>query len=102
MRTAISSFALAAFLTGCLGGAAVPNVSQGDAIGNSFGVVAATVPVVGGCTIFPTPPPSGPSGNDWWNTDISNYPVDPNAGNYIKEMGASTTLHPDFGQNPTY
>jgi hypothetical protein len=33
-----------------------------------------------------------------WNTDISNAPVDPNSANYINYIGATTTLHPDFGQ----
>src|SRR5579862_3771158 len=102
MRTATSVLAIVAFLSGCMGSATLPNASQGGALGASFGAVAATVPVVGGCNIFPTPPPSGPTGNNWWNTDISNYPVDPNSANYIKSMGASTTLHPDFGQDPTY
>ena len=37
-----------------------------------------------------------PSSN-LWNTDISNAPVDPNSANYINYIGASATLHPDFG-----
>ena len=32
-------------------------------------------PVVGGCQIFPA--------NNWWNTDISNYPLDPLSSQYI-------------------
>ena len=32
-----------------------------------------------------------------WNTDISDAPVDPNSDNIINFIGASTTLHPDFG-----
>jgi hypothetical protein len=32
-----------------------------------------------------------------WNTDISTAPVDPNSNNYINYIGASVTLHPDFG-----
>lgn len=32
-----------------------------------------------------------------WNTDISATPVDPNSANIINYIGASTTLHPDFG-----
>jgi hypothetical protein len=32
-----------------------------------------------------------------WNTDISTAPVDPNSTNYINYIGASITLHPDFG-----
>jgi len=32
-----------------------------------------------------------------WNTDISNAAVDPNSANLINYIGASVTLHPDFG-----
>lgn len=32
-----------------------------------------------------------------WNTDISNAPVDPNSANIINFIGATVTLHPDFG-----
>jgi hypothetical protein len=36
--------------------------------------------------------------NNLWNTDISNAPVDPNSANLINYIGATVTLHPDFGQ----
>jgi len=32
-----------------------------------------------------------------WNTDISTAPVDPNSANIINFIGATVTLHPDFG-----
>ena len=32
-----------------------------------------------------------------WNTDISTATVDPNSDNIINFIGASVTLHPDFG-----
>lgn len=32
-----------------------------------------------------------------WNTDISTVPVDPNSANIINFIGATVTLHPDFG-----
>jgi hypothetical protein len=35
--------------------------------------------------------------NSLWNTDISPAAVDPNSENIINFIGASTTLHPDFG-----
>jgi hypothetical protein len=35
--------------------------------------------------------------NNLWNTNIASAPVDPNSANYINYIGASTTLHPDFG-----
>jgi hypothetical protein len=36
--------------------------------------------------------------NNLWNTDISNAPVDPNSASLINYIGATVTLHPDFGQ----
>src|SRR5882762_3794105 len=32
-----------------------------------------------------------------WNADISSMPVDPNSANIIAFIGASSSLHPDFG-----
>jgi hypothetical protein len=43
----------------------------------------------GGCAIFPATNP--------WNTDISGYPLHANSANFIKSIGATTGLHPDFG-----
>ena len=39
--------------------------------------------------------PFGPT--SLWNTNIANAPVDPNSANLINYIGASVTLHPDFG-----
>lgn len=86
-------------LPGCSLGSAVPGGSySASALSRT---APETVANVGGCQIFPTPPPSGPTGNDWWNQDISKYPLDPNSAAYIKPL-AGEYLHPDFGQNPTY
>src|ERR1022692_83967 len=49
---------------------------------------------IGGCKVLPK--------NDPWNTDISQYAVDPHSANYLAHMHAATDLHPDFGSNPTY
>jgi len=46
--------------------------------------------VVGGCAIFPA--------DNWWNTDISNYPLDKRSAQYIAALPGY--LHPDFGSNP--
>jgi len=54
--------------------------------------VRSSVPVVGGCTIFPP--------DNWWNTDISGYPLDPRSDRYIQSMPGN--LHPDFGHNSDY
>ena len=43
----------------------------GGAAQNGVRRVRPAVPVVGGCQIFPA--------DNWWNTDISGYPLDPNS-----------------------
>ena len=40
-----------------------------------------------------------PSSN-WWNQDISGAPVDPNSAAFINFIGATRSLHPDFGPPP--
>jgi hypothetical protein len=36
--------------------------------------------------------------NNWWNTDVSNAPLDSNSANFITLIGGSgRSLHPDFG-----
>ncbi len=45
---------------------------------------------------LPSPLPLFPPDN-WWNTDISSAPVDPNSGAFINFIGPSRRLHPDFG-----
>ena len=49
---------------------------------------------------LPHPLPLFPPDN-WWNLDISNWPVDANSGSYIAFINNGTTrrLHPDFGGN---
>ena len=63
-------------------GSAVPASSSGSG----------GVPIVGGCKIFPA--------SNWWNTDISKYPVDSRSDAYIAALPGN--LHPDFGQDPHY
>lgn len=96
----ISSLFLIALLAGCYAAASVPN-------GGTFGSTAeregartrASIPVVGGCQMFPSPAPS-PTGEAWWNVDISNYPVDPKSSTYIAHLPGN--LHPDFGHEAYY
>src|SRR6266513_2263329 len=45
---------------------------------------------------IPVPLPLFPA-NNWWNTDISNAPLDVNSGNFIQFIGPTRGLHPDFG-----
>lgn len=49
---------------------------------------------------LPQPLPLFPADN-WWNLDISNWPVDPNSPNFISFInnGGIRGLHPDFGGN---
>src|SRR5262245_13241183 len=39
--------------------------------------------------------------DNWWNLDISSWPVDPNSSSYIAFInnGGTRRLHPDFGGN---
>jgi hypothetical protein len=49
---------------------------------------------------LPQPLPLFPADN-WWNLDISSWPVDPNSASFISFInnGAARRLHPDFGGN---
>jgi hypothetical protein len=49
---------------------------------------------------LPQPLPLFPPDN-WWNMDISNWPVDPRSENFISFInnGGTRRLHPDFGGN---
>jgi len=51
---------------------------------------------------LPQPLPLFPADN-WWNLDISSWPVDGNSANYISFInnGGTRRLHPDFGGNDT-
>jgi hypothetical protein len=51
---------------------------------------------------LPQPLPLFPTDN-WWNLDISSWPVDGNSANYISFInnGGTRRLHPDFGGNDT-
>src|SRR5579862_10006798 len=96
MYRASALLALVALLAGCSsqGSTGLTPPAQMPAA-----IRPAAAPVVGGCQIFPVP--SGkPTGNDWWNTDISKYPLDPNSANYIKSIPGN--LHPDFGHETFY
>lgn len=54
--------------------------------------VPGQTPEVGGepnCQIFPA--------NNWWNTNISSFPLDSNSDSYVNFVGRNTHLHPDVG-----
>ena len=91
MHRALAPLLTLAVLSSCTANGApfapsplVPNVVRA--------VTPAQVPVVGGCQIFPA--------SNWWNTDISMYPLDPLSSQYIAALPGN--LHPDFGSNPQY
>jgi hypothetical protein len=44
---------------------------------------------LGSCPLFPA--------NNIWNTPVDTLPVDANSSLYVSTIGASKTLHPDFG-----
>ena len=58
------------------------------------GLVAAAGSTPGGA--IPGPLPIFPHDN-WWNLDVSTAPVDPGSASYIAFVGATRTMHPDFG-----
>lgn len=41
------------------------------------------------CQVFPA--------NNWWNTDISNFPLHANSDNFVNFIGRTDHAHPDFG-----
>ena len=90
MRRLGAALAGALVLGGCSGGA----TSLGPALRAPVPAPAArpAVPVVGGCKVFPA--------DNWWNTDITNYPLDPRSDRYIQSIPGN--LHPDFGHDPDY
>ena len=45
---------------------------------------------------IPVPVPLFPT-NNWWNTDVSAAPLDPNSTNFLTFIGLTKGLHPDFG-----
>ena len=46
-------------------------------------------PMLAGCPVFPS--------DNIWNTPVDTLPIHPNSAAYINTIGATRTLHPDFG-----
>jgi hypothetical protein len=55
----------------------------------SSAVASAQGPVIAGCPVFPP--------DNIWNTRVDRLPVDPRSRDYVASIGASASLHPDFG-----
>ncbi|HSB82168.1 MAG TPA: hypothetical protein VLM91_25580, partial [Candidatus Methylomirabilis sp.] len=51
--------------------------------------LAQGAPTLAGCPIFPV--------NNVWNVRVDSLPVDSNSPAYVATIGASKTVHPDFG-----
>jgi hypothetical protein len=50
---------------------------------------AHAAPVIGGCPVFPA--------NNYWNTPVDSLPLHPSSATWVSSIGASTRLHPDWG-----
>lgn len=46
-------------------------------------------PTLGGCPVFP--------GNNYWNTPVDGLPLHASSAAWVNSIGASTRLHPDWG-----
>jgi hypothetical protein len=66
-------------------------------------LMSSTAPASAMSTLLSGPLPASPlfPPDNWWNLDISNWPVDASSGNYIAFInnGGIRRLHPDFGGN---
>lgn len=82
MRKILSILSIITFVALASSGAVI--AQSGTCSGMSLGAGAS----LNGFVPFPA--------SSLWNTDISNYPVDPNSANIINYIGSSVTLHPDF------
>lgn len=90
---------LAACASGAGGSSGLPGVTPAAAAFVGLPDSPGSPPVVGGCQVFPAA--SGtPSGQAWWNVDISKYPLAKNSGQIIAALPGN--LHPDFGHEAYY
>lgn len=70
------------------------------ATGSAGGVTAAAdrpsapTPTIAGCPLFPA--------GDAWRRDISRTRLDPHSAAWVRSIGATLHLHPDFGSDPSY
>jgi hypothetical protein len=87
--------ALALTLTACTVANTAPSTDSTPSH-TSAAVEAAstTVPTIAGCPLFPA--------NNPWRTDISHYPLSRYSAAWVRSVGLTTHLHPDFGSDPSY
>ena len=71
--------------------AAAPGALAATATASSTTTTGATI---AGCPLFPA--------DNAWRADISHYPLSPYSAAWVRSVGSSTHLHPDFGSDPSY
>jgi hypothetical protein len=81
------SAAVMAAMTGCGSQDIAGRTAAAQAVGSSAHAVKASG--IAGCPMFPT--------DNIWNSDVSKLPVDSHSADYVNSIGASSSLHPDFG-----
>jgi hypothetical protein len=73
---------------------AAPAALPAAALSAPAHAAAAPVPRLAGCPLFPA--------DNAWRRDISTAPRSPHSAAWVRSIGASLHLHPDFGSNPSY
>ncbi len=86
LRGAISCTALAVAVASC--------TSNGVHGASGVDAVTASAPRIAGCPLFPSTNP--------WRRDISHAKVAAHSAAWVRSIGRSLHLHPDFGSNPSY
>jgi hypothetical protein len=56
---------------------------------SALGDTALAAPAIGGCPVFPA--------NNYWNTPVDSLPLHASSATWVNSIGASTRLHPDWG-----
>jgi hypothetical protein len=87
LRPALGCAALAVSVLACTSGGA-------DGATRGVDAVTASAPSIAGCTLFPSTNP--------WRRDISHAQVAAHSAAWVRSIGRSLHLHPDFGSNPSY
>jgi hypothetical protein len=73
---------------------AVALLIAGVAVAPSASDAATPTPTLAGCAMFPS--------DNAWRRDVSHAAVSPYSSAWVRSIGGSTHLHPDFGSNPSY
>jgi len=55
----------------------------------AWSLASQAAPTIGGCPVFPA--------NNYWNTPVDTLPVHASSATWVNSIGASTNLHPDWG-----